>query len=242
MTARLTRQEIKRDRVMESIGSFFHYLWSHPKAILMSLGAVLVVAAAWVGVAQYRSHRSEQANTLLAEALESLQPADTAAAGTAEGDAPDAPPATANDREDGHEQLQRVVDEYGSTGAAAAARLLLAGEAASAGNIERAVELWNEVGSRRHNVLAMEAELNLVEHMRASGQGEAVVERLRRELDRGSGALPEDAVMGELAETLEALGRTDEADTIRQRLRERYPQSPWLTAESPPGQAPVALQ
>lgn len=235
MTARLTRQEIKRDRVMESIGSFFHYLWSHPKGILMGLGAILIVAAAWVGVVQYRAHRSEQANTLLAEALESLQPA----AGTAEGDAP---PATANDREEGHEQLQRVVDEYGSTGAAAAARLLLAGEAASAGNIERAVELWNEVGSRRHNVLAMEAELNLVEHMRASGQGEAVVERLRRELDRGSGALPEDAVMGELAETLEALGRTDEADTIRQRLRERHPQSPWLTAEPPPGQAPVTLR
>lgn len=238
MTARLTRQEMKRDRVMESIGSFVHYLWSHPKGILMSLGAVLVVAAAWVGVVQYRSHRSEQANTLLAEALESLQPAPTdtgAAAG-------DPPAAAANDREAGRRQLQRVVDEYGSTGAAAAARLLLAEEAASAGNVERAVELWNEIGSRQHGVLAMEAELNLIEHLRASGQGEAVVERLRRELDQDSGALPEDAVMGELAATLEKLGRTDEAETVRQRLRRRHPQSPWLAPETAPGQAPVTLQ
>lgn len=240
MTARLTRQEMKRDRVMESIGSFVQYLWSHPKGILMGLGAVLIVAAAGAGVFQYRAHRGEQANTLLAEALESLQPAPTDT-GTAAGDAPAATP---NDRKKGRRQLQRVVDEYGSTGAAAAARLLLAEEAASAGNVERAVELWNEVGSRQHNVLAMEAELNLIEHLRASNQGEAVVERLRRELDQGSGALPEDAVMGELAATLEKLGRTDEAETVRQRLRERFPESPWLAPETPPGQgqAPVSLQ
>lgn len=238
MTARLTRQEMKRDRVMESIGSFFQYLWSHPKGILMSLGAVLIVAAAGAGVFQYRAHRGEQANTLLAEALESLQPAATQA-GTAEGDTA---VTTESNREEGLEQLRRLIDEYGSSGAAAAARLLLAEEAATAGNVERAVELWNEVGSRRSNVLAMEAELNLIEHLRASGQSEAVVERLRGELDQGSGALPEDAVMGELAETLEALGRTDEADTIRQRLRERHPQSPWLAPEAPPGQAPVTLQ
>lgn len=238
MTARLTRQEMKRDEVMESIGSFFHFLWTHPKGILMSLGAVLIVAAAGAGVIQYRAYRGEQANTLLAEALGNLQPAPTDT-GTAAGDPP---AATSNDREEGRRQLQRVVDEYGSTGAAAAARLLLAEEAASAGNVERAVELWNEVGSRRQSVLAMEAELNLIQHLRASGQGEAVVERLRRELDQGSGALPEDAVMGELAATLEKLGRSDEAETVRQRLREGYPQSPWLAPEEPPGQAPVTLQ
>lgn len=236
MTARLTRQEMKRDEVMESIGSFFRFLSTHPKGILMSLGAVLIVALAWSGIAQLGARRVERANTLLAEAMDSLQTAETEAAAAAGG----TPAVTANGRKEGRRQLQRVVDEYGSTGAAAAARLMLAAQAAAAGNTERAVELWNQVGERQENVLAMEAEVNLIEHLRASGRGEAVVERLRRELDQDSGALPEDAVMGELAATLEALGRTDEADTVRQRLRERYPQSPWLSQQ--PGQAPVTVR
>ncbi|MGH9379208.1 MAG: tetratricopeptide repeat protein [Thermoanaerobaculia bacterium] len=223
MSARLTRQEMKRDEVMESIGSFVRFLWTHPKGILLSLCTVLLVALAWVAIAQLRKHRVERANAALTEALrgldESAQPAQR------------------------RQGLQRVIDEYGSTGAAAAARLLLAAAAASSGNVERAVELWNQVGERQDSLLAMEAELNLIEHLRAAGRGEEVVERLRRELDQGSGALPADAVMGQLAATLEDLGRGDEADTVRQQLRERHPESPWLREDAARGQgAPASLR
>lgn len=238
MTARLTRQQMKRDEVMESIGSAVRFLWTHPKGILMSLGVVLIVAAVWAGIVQWRAGRGERANTLLAQALESRQAAGEAA-GPA-GDGTQTP--TKNGRRQSSTLLQQVVDDYGSTGAAAAARLLLAADAASAGNAERAVELWDQVGERRDDVLAMEAELNLIEHLRTSGEGEAVVERLRRELDQGSGALPADVVMGELAATLELLGRADEADTVRQQLRERFPESPWLTQPGTSGGTPITVQ
>lgn len=235
--ARLTRQEMKRDEVMESLGSVIDYVREKPK-VVFAVVAVLVVAGLGVlGFIRYQAHRTAQANDALAQAIDILH---APVGADAKGDPHFATEAERDQK--AKDALTGLIDSYGSTGAAESARLLLAAQVASEGDVDRAVGLWKQVEGSGRGAVAAEAELNLINELRGAGKNEEVESMLRGEMDNSTGALPPDAVIGELSETLRKLGKDAEAERLEQKLTDNYPDSPYAAAlQQANGGTPVPM-
>jgi len=235
MAARLTRQQMKRDEVMESLGSVIGYVRERPKLVVIAAGVLVVAGLSVLGLYRYRAHQTAAANEALAQALDIIH----AQVG------PDAKgtPSFANETERDQKAgtaLSGVIEKYGSTGAAQSARLLLAAQVASEGDMNRAIELWKQVQAAGTGSIAAEAELNLVNELRNAGKADEVVTMLRQQMENGTGPLPPDAVIGELAETLQSQGKDAEAEQLQRKLTESYPDSPYAPSnQQANGTAPI---
>ncbi|MDH3524459.1 MAG: tetratricopeptide repeat protein [Acidobacteriota bacterium] len=212
MNHRLTRQEIKRDEVMEGLSRAVEFLRRHGRALGIGLLAVVVVIA---GLAIWRvvsAGREERANLALAEALSGV---------------------TAADGELGaaREALEGVAERYGSTGPGAVAAAYLGTIAAREADYETARSYWERLLDRRaDDALAAGVERNLISLDRAEGRNDALAERLRAALAAGTSALGEDALLFELGRTLEDLGQVEGANEIYGRLLEEHPTSLFAAA------------
>jgi tetratricopeptide (TPR) repeat protein len=229
MRGHLSRKEIKRDEVREAMGRGFEYVRGHERIALVLVGgiaAVLVVAAL---VTSFLGRRESKAGERLDAALE-VYGADIDVFDAAPDD-PDAP-RFASDAErlaKAKELFTALDDDYGSTGVGEVARVYLGEIAAKEGDAAKARELWRRYLERNPGTaLAVTVELNLLALDRQEGKLEEVVAGLEKQLEEGAArSLPEDVVLHELAETLEALGRDAEANDTRQRLVDDHPRSPF---------------
>ena len=78
-----------------------------------------------------------------------------------------------------------------------------------------------------HSVLVLSVRLNLIHLDRQNGRTQEVADQLQRELASASKTLPEDVILFELAQTLEALDQQDEALDLYQRILDEHPKSPY---------------
>jgi len=250
MSDRLSREEIKRDEVVEAVERSASFMEKHAKTLVLVVVAVLVMTAVILGVTWWMSHQAAEANTALTEALEVYRaPVGAAAPVSAEPDEAFADEAARTAR--ASELFQAVKDDYGMTDAADVAGVYLAQIAADAGETERARELWQGfIDDHDDHVLAGQVRVNLIHLDRQEGQSEAVVARLEPMLEDAPDdrVLPADVVLWELAQTYDELDRSDEAEDIYRRLSEEYPTSAYaaearqrLPQQGPQG-GPGALQ
>lgn len=222
MTARLSRQEMKRDEVLESVGRAVQTVRRRPRVVATIVALAALAAAAIVVVAQVERRRAAAANRELGEVLHRLEEA--AAAAPAGSSA-----AAGRLGEEEQALLETLVADHPKSGAAHAARLLLASDAATAGDVSRAQALWQEVAATASDtILQAEAELNLIELLRSQGAGAQAVERIRLLLEQGETALPGDLLLAELARTLTGLDRDVEAERAWQRLLDEHPESAFV--------------
>ncbi len=202
--SRLTRKEMKRDEVIETMGSVVEYTRRHVRGLVWGAVAVIVLIAIAAGVFVWRGAQGSKADQLLADAM---------AAGS-EAEAPDA------------EQLSEVVERFPGSRAAAAARLMLARRAAADGDAETARQMWQRVARDRvGTALGLQAQVNLYELDRQQGRHAELIAELRAALDRDRPELPRDQLLYQLALTLEGSGATDEARETYQRLLDEHPES-----------------
>jgi predicted negative regulator of RcsB-dependent stress response len=212
MNQRLSRQEIKRDEVMEGLSRVVHFLQENAKAIGIGLIAVIAVLAGlgiWKAVS---TGQAEKANLALSEALSGVaaQGGDLAAA---------------------KEALQGVADQYGSTGAGSVAAAYLGTIAAQESDFVAARRHWESfLDGNPDNALAAGIERNLISLDRAEGKNDELAQRLRAALATGSSPLGEDSVLYELGRTLEDLGQTEGAGEMYDRLLEEHPTSLFAAA------------
>lgn len=226
MSERLTRKEIKRqDTFQATVGRGLEMVQAYRRQIIFVAGLLAAIVVALVGWFLYVQSVEDDAQALLAEAME------VQAAPVVEGD--EAPEeltfASAEARRaKARELFTRVVDEYGATGAADVARVFLGEIAAVEGDAERAAELWSEfLDEHPEHMLGAQVRLNLYALDRAAGRGEEVVAELEAMVDAEDPALPQDVALYELAITLEELGREEEAAARYQRLVDEFGQSPY---------------
>jgi predicted negative regulator of RcsB-dependent stress response len=206
MSHRLTREDIKRDEVMEGLSRVAEFVRNHGRALALGIAGLLAVLAGYAIWQKVEAGRQVKANEELTAAL------DTASTG---GDVAQAKVA-----------LEAVAEKYGSTPAGSIAYAYLGTIAARAGALEDARSQWNEFLSRHENdALAASVERNLISLDRAEGKSEELAERLRAVLANGSSALGEDSVLFELARTLEDLGQVEGAREIYARLLDEHPTS-----------------
>ena len=239
----LTREDLKRNELGEALEAGVHFAEGHLKMLVGVLGGLAALAVVVWGVWAFRSSRVEKANELLGEALRVAE-AEVVATGAKPAD-PVAPTfASAAAREArARELFERLAASTGPTGAGAAARLWLAERAWSAADRAEARRRWQEVSEGAAGELAAAARLALARLDREEGRGEALAATLAQELEAGSGALPADVLLAELARTYEALGKGGDAAATWKKLVDQHPESAYadLARQQAAGAAAPAI-
>lgn len=231
MSQRLTRKEIKHDirddEVRSVLVRVFDFMQERPQVVVGAIVGFIVLVLGFSGVLAYLDSRGEQASEELASALK------IADAPVTEDDAkpedPDQPSFASEEAKrartkEAFEGLRGV----GSSVAGDVANLYLADIAASEGDTETARGIWESfLADHDDHVLALSVRLNLIHLDRQNGRTQEVADQLQRELDSASKTLPEDVILFELAQTLEALDQKDEALELYQRILDEHPKSPY---------------
>jgi len=215
MSHRLSRKEIKRDEVLETLTAIAVFLRENARFIM--IGLAIALAAILVGVAVYSAgqRREVAASERLADAIELFSTVGSGQDEVATGD--------------GAPIFQEVVEEYSRTAAATIAEVYLGEVAALAGDFDAARRHWETyLSSRPDTFLATEVRLNLMALDRQEGEGEALASRLQAMADAGTDSnLPPDLVLFQLGVTLDSLGRVEESTTAFERLVDEFPASPY---------------
>lgn len=235
MSDRLTRKEIKRqDTFQVTMGRGLEMVQTYRRQIVWVAVALVVAVLAVIGWFVYLGAVEDDAQVALAEAMKArsapiVEEGEPPPPGAGAGELtfPSAEARQARSKE----LFEKVADEYGASDAADVARVYLGEMAASAGDTDRAIELWSDfVDEHPDSVLAAEVRLNLYAVERAAGRGEEVASELEAMLQDDDPALPRDVAVYELAVTLESLGREEEATQQYQRLVDEFGQSPYAQA------------
>ena len=114
--------------------------------------------------------------------------------------------------------LEAVRESYSSTGSGRLASVYLGQIAAAEGDSARARELWTGYldALGHEGALAISVQLNLYSLDRSDGRGEELAAELRGAVATETSAVPKDALLFELAATLEQLGDKEGArETLR---------------------------
>lgn len=232
--SRLTRREMKRDEVAEALGRTVEYSRSHLQTLVIAAGVVVLIALVAVAVWIWRAGAVARTNEELVEALEVYEAPVVEEGEALEGDQPGDPteptfPSVEARRERAVELFEEV--RRGSGGAADVALVYLGQLAADAGDTAAAREHWREfVDQHEGHVLAGSVRVSLIGLDRAEGEAERVASELEAMMDvtPEQRPLPGDVVLYELGKTYEALGRTEDAESVYQRLIEEYPRSAYV--------------
>ncbi len=226
MSKRLTRKQIKEDirhdDLQTAVTSTVDNIASHRKLVIWSVAGVLTAAVAISVAVAWKRNRDETSSLALAKAIEIYN------APIVETDAkPDDPKSPSFASEE--ERVARSREAFSEISGGAAgdvASLYLAEVALKEGDTESARAAWEAfLDDHSGDALAISVRRNLIRLDRDQGKGEEVVEQLQAELESEEKSLPEDLLLYELAETLEALDRGDEANTYYQRILDDYPSS-----------------
>lgn len=230
MSKRLTRKEIKHDiredQFRVGIQRAFEFVSQNARMILFGAIGLVVLTVAVLGFRYYMDLRQDRAADALGEAM-AVYGAEIVDEG-AEPDNSVMPTFATEDekRARSRELFERVVREHGNTSAGGVAKVYLARIYFQEGRVEEAKEHWREfLEENPGHMLAAAVKLNLLELERAEGNTESVVEDLRASLEAKDSAIPTDALLFELAQSLEELERTEEARDMYQRLADEYPDS-----------------
>lgn len=226
--SRLTREQMKRDEVLDWMGRTLAWLRENARLVL-AVAAVVVVAAAVVGaVSAYRGKEADRANLLLSEAITVFEaPVDPLGPDPEDRRNPKFADAESR-RASASAKLEAVREEFGGTPVGAVAAAYLGDLAAESGETERAESLWEEaLEETSDSLLAGRLQLNLINLARSQGRGEEAVEQLQALMSSSDSPLPEDALLFHLAGTLEELGRGDEAAGAYERLLAEHETSPY---------------
>ncbi len=225
MSRRLTRKEIKRDEVRESLDSLLDYLLAHRRSIGFGLLALLAAGLAAVGVRFYLEKREARAGEALARAMQVQRATiDPVAPQPQDPEEPSFADEAAREAR-AMELFAQLEREFRSSDAAAIAAVYRAGLAARQGDHATARALWEDFIERQEgHSLASEVRINLMALDREEGRGEELAAEIRSMLETKPSPLPADLLLFELARTLESLG-DDEAVEVYRRLAEEHPES-----------------
>jgi predicted negative regulator of RcsB-dependent stress response len=218
---------MKRDEVASAVEHGLEYAESHLKTIGYIALALVVAGGLWGAFHYYSGGRNERANRELAKATKVFQ-APIVATGAKPDDAKEPSfPNEAARRAKAKGLFEKVRQGFGSTDAGDVAGLYLANIAAAEGHLDEARKLWtNFVSHHADEMLAGEAQLNLIALDRKQGKTDAAIKTLEK-LKEGKSALPLDVILNELGGAYEELHKPQEAIQAYRRILDEFPRSPY---------------
>jgi tetratricopeptide (TPR) repeat protein len=220
MTKRITRKQLKRNELAETMERTVDYVSHHRRGVTEAIvaGAAAVVLVA--GFLGFRSYREAQAGKDLSAGLAALE---TPIAGQpgAVGVQKTFPNEAARDKE-ADSFLTKAASRSGTAAGRAAAVVLAARKpAASAG------ETFAKAAREAKAEVAASAEIDAARLLASQGKKAEAIERLKRAIESPASAAPKDALLFALGEIYEDSGAAADARATFQRIVSDYPNSPY---------------
>ena len=221
MAQKITRKDLKRNEIAETVGRTVDYVAGHRRGVV-EIAAVAGGVAVLVGAFfLFRGYRESQAGRELSAGLAAL---DTPVAGSP--GALNAPKtyATEGERErEAKAHLERAAG-IGGTDAGRAAAVVLAAREPKAGT---ASETFSRAARDGRAEVSAAAELDEARLLASTGKTSEAIDRLKRAIESPKSRAPKDALLFALAEIYEKNGSSTDAKAVYQRLVNDYPNSPY---------------
>lgn len=221
MAKKLTREELKRDEVLETVSRGIRYVTSHRKGSWEAVavgGALVLLIAAFLG---FRAHREGQASEHLSRALAALS-TPLASDIPAGGDVPAKTYASADERRSEADKELKAAAEFGATRAGREARVLLAARGLGGKDAPGDLQAFARSGK---SILSGVAEIDNVRLLEAQGKNTEAISELKRAIESSDTAAPKDLLLLELAGLYEKTGALADAKVTYQRILSDYPDS-----------------
>jgi tetratricopeptide (TPR) repeat protein len=220
MTQKISRRDMKRNELAETVGKTVGYVSEHKKgvteAVAIAAGVVILVG----GFFAYRTWVGRSAGKDLSEALAILGTPLASEQPTATKTYP-----TETARRAEAEKFLKKAAAHGSTASGRAAQVILA--AGGADKPGTSVEVFEKAARTGKSETAAVAEIDAARALAAQGKTVEAIDRLKRAIESPSPAAPKDALLFALAQIYEQSGAAADARATYQRLINDYPNSPY---------------
>ncbi len=220
MTQRITRRDMKRNELAETVGKTVGYVSEHKKGVTeagaIAAGLVILVAAFF----GYRAWADRAAGRDLSQALGILATPLITEEPSAAKTYPDAAA-----RQAAADPFLRKAAGHGSTPSGRAAQVILA--ASGTQKAAEAIPSLEKAARRGSSESAAAAEIDAAKLLAAEGKATEAIDRLKRAIESPSTSAPKDALLFTLAQIYEANGSAADARATYQRLITDYPNSPY---------------
>jgi tetratricopeptide (TPR) repeat protein len=218
MTQRLTRKDMKRNELAETMGRTVDYVSHHRKGVTEAIVIASVLAAAVAAIFLYRIYREAAAGRELSAALEILDMPIAPMTGAGAGRTV----SSASERDRRANVRLRAAAGYGGTAAGRAASVILAAQDPKGSG---AVEALSKAARDGNVEVAAAAEIGEARLLIANGKPGEAIDRLRRAVDSRDSRAPKDALLFALGQAYEKAGSIGDARATYQRLVNDYPNS-----------------
>ena len=220
MAKRITRKQLKRNELVETMGKTVEYVSHHRRGVTEAIVAGAVVVALVAAFFLFRAYQESQAGKELSAGLAAL---DAPLAGQpAAAGAPKTFPDEASRNKEAETHLRKAAD-HGSTAAGRAAALVLAARTPSPGSGETFAKTAREAKAE----IAASAELDAARLLASQGKKTEAIERLKRAIESSASPAPKDALLFALGEIYEDSGSAADARATFQKIVTDYPNSPY---------------
>ena len=222
MTQKISRRDLKRNDLAETVNKTVGYVADHRRGVTEGIAVAVGVAVLVGGFFLYRAWLDRSAGQSLSEALAILDTplaSDQAAGKTAK-----TYPTAAQRWTDAVKPLQKAA-EHGSTGSGRAAQVILA--AGGADKPGQPVDVFEKAARQGRSESAAAAEIDAAKMLASQGKTTEAIDRLKRAIESPKSVAPRDALLFALAEIYEQSGSPADARATYQRLITDFPNSPY---------------
>jgi tetratricopeptide (TPR) repeat protein len=221
MAQKISRRDMKRNELAETVGKTVGYVSEHRKGVAEVVAIGVGVAALVGGFLLYRAWNERSAGKALSSALEILS---TPLASDPEAGAGKTYPNAAARRAEA-EKFLRQAARRGSTAPGRAAQVVLAADGTD--KAPQSIEVFEKAARQSKSETAAVAEIDAARLLAASGKTAEAIDRLKRAIDSPSTAAPKDALLFTLGQIYEQSGAPADARAAYQRLITDFPNSPY---------------
>lgn len=220
MTQKLSRRDMKRNDLAETVRYTVDYVSGHRRGVTEATVAAVAIAVLVGGFLFFRVWREGRAGAELSAGLEALS-APLASEPAAKG-APRTFGTEAEREKEAKEHLSKASGMSG-TSAGRAAAVVLAARSASPAD----ADAFARAARERVSEIAAPGEIGAARLLAAQGKMPEAIDRLRRAIDSSRTAAPKDALLFALGEICERAGNTAESKAAFERIVNEFPDSPY---------------
>lgn len=220
MTQKLSRKDMKRNDLAESVRHTVDYVTHHRRGVTEAVGAAVALAVLVGGFLVFRAWREREAGQHLSAGLGALSSplaSDPAAKS--------APRSFANEAERSKEanaHLEQAAT-IGGTSAGRAAAVVLGARAASLSE----VDAFAKAAREQRPEVAAAGEIGAARLLASQGKVPEAIDRLRRAIESKRTTAPKDALLFALGEICEQAGNPAEGKAAFERIVNEFPDSPY---------------
>jgi tetratricopeptide (TPR) repeat protein len=220
MTQRLSRRDMKRNELADTVRHTVDYVSGHRRGVTEAVAVALGIAVLAAGFVLFRAWRERQAGAELSAGLEALSA--PLASDPAAKDAPRKYATEADREREAREHLTRAA-AIGGTSAGRAAAVVLAARLGDAKNSDA----FTRAAGERPIEISTPGEIDSARRLASQGKMPEAIDRLRRAIDSSRTTAPRDALLFTLAELCERNGNIAEARAAYERIVNEFPDSPY---------------